>query len=112
MEGLPSRGTRRYAAKLQAHALFDRRFRRTLLRGGASDGFPLDWRVRSRRKDLSSDFALDARQGKAEPRDRPSTGESFVTEAKQRVNTRAIVASFVFTDLVAFSKGTASEQYA
>ena len=38
--------------------------------------------------------------------------EPFVTETAPRQTIRAIVASFLFTDLVGFSKKTAAEQYA
>jgi class 3 adenylate cyclase len=38
--------------------------------------------------------------------------EPFVTETAPRQTIRAIVASFLFTDLVGFSKTTAAEQYA
>ena len=39
-------------------------------------------------------------------------GEFAVTETKPHPPNRALVASFLFTDLVGFSKGTAAEQYA
>ena len=35
-----------------------------------------------------------------------------MTETESRPRNRALVASFLFTDLVGYSKGTASEQYA
>ncbi|HET7032325.1 MAG TPA: hypothetical protein VFJ48_04310, partial [Casimicrobiaceae bacterium] len=38
--------------------------------------------------------------------------ELAVTETESRPRNRALVASFLFTDLVGYSKGTASEQYA
>jgi class 3 adenylate cyclase len=41
-----------------------------------------------------------------------STRESVVTEPEQRSPTRTLVASFLFTDLVGFSIGSAAEQYA
>lgn len=40
-----------------------------------------------------------------------STGDFAVTETEPRLN-RTLVASFLFTDLVGFSTGTATEQYA
>ena len=40
------------------------------------------------------------------------TGELAVTETESRPRNRALVASFLFTDLVGYSKGTASDQYA
>jgi class 3 adenylate cyclase len=42
----------------------------------------------------------------------PETGELAVTETESRPRNRALVASFLFTDLVGYSKGAASEQYA
>jgi class 3 adenylate cyclase len=39
-------------------------------------------------------------------------GELVVTETKPHSPNRALVASFLFTDLVGFSKGTTAEQYA
>ena len=41
-----------------------------------------------------------------------SIGEFVVTETVPHPPVRALVASFLFTDLVGFSKGTAAEQYA
>src|SRR5256714_4329453 len=41
-----------------------------------------------------------------------STRESVVTETEPRSPTRTLVASFLFTDLVGFSIGSAAEQYA
>jgi len=41
-----------------------------------------------------------------------SIGEFAVTETEPRPSSRALVASFLFTDLVGFSIGTAAEQYA
>src|SRR5437762_2422179 len=41
-----------------------------------------------------------------------SIGESAVTTTERHPASRALVASFVFTDLVGYSKGTAAEQYA
>jgi hypothetical protein len=41
-----------------------------------------------------------------------STGEFVVTETEPRSPTRTLVASFLFTDLVGFSIGSAAEQYA
>jgi class 3 adenylate cyclase len=41
-----------------------------------------------------------------------SIGEFAVTETEPHPPTRALVASFLFTDLVGFSMGTAAEQYA
>jgi class 3 adenylate cyclase len=41
-----------------------------------------------------------------------STRESLVTETEPRSPTRTLVASFLFTDLVGFSIGSAAEQYA
>jgi class 3 adenylate cyclase len=41
-----------------------------------------------------------------------STGEFIVTETEPRSPTRTLVASFLFTDLVGFSIGSAAEQYA
>ena len=35
-----------------------------------------------------------------------------MTETERRPRNRALVASFLFTDLVGYSKGTAAEQYA
>src|SRR5262245_54532907 len=43
---------------------------------------------------------------------RDPTGELDVTETESRPRNRALVASFLFTDIVGYSKGTASEQYA
>jgi len=39
-------------------------------------------------------------------------GEFSVTETERHPTSRALVASFLFTDLVGYSKGTAAEQYA
>jgi class 3 adenylate cyclase len=39
-------------------------------------------------------------------------GEFAVTEAERHPTSRTLVASFLFTDLVGYSKGTAAEQYA
>ncbi len=39
-------------------------------------------------------------------------GEFAVTETEPHLPSRALVASFLFTDLVGYSKGTAAEQYA
>jgi class 3 adenylate cyclase len=39
-------------------------------------------------------------------------GELAVTEIESRPRNRALVASFLFTDLVGYSKGTAADQYA
>ena len=39
-------------------------------------------------------------------------GEFAVTETESRPQNRALVASFLFTDLVGYSKGTATDQYA
>jgi class 3 adenylate cyclase len=39
-------------------------------------------------------------------------GDLAVTETESRPRNRALVASFLFTDLVGYSKGTAAEQYA
>src|SRR6266568_6197684 len=41
-----------------------------------------------------------------------SIGEFAVTEIEPHLPSRALVASFLFTDLVGYSKGTAAEQYA
>jgi class 3 adenylate cyclase len=41
-----------------------------------------------------------------------STGDFAVTETEPRPPNRTLVASFLFTDLVGFSTGTAAEQYA
>jgi class 3 adenylate cyclase len=43
---------------------------------------------------------------------RAPIGELAVTETESRPRNRALVASFLFTDLVGYSKGTASDQYA
>mgnify|MGYP003694104127 CR=1 FL=1 len=42
----------------------------------------------------------------------PRIGELAVTETESRPRNRALVASFLFTDLVGYSKGTAADQYA
>ena len=43
---------------------------------------------------------------------RAKTGELAVTETESRPRNRALVASFLFIDLVGYSKGTAADQYA
>src|SRR5690349_16962543 len=57
-------------------------------------------------------FPLDYFPSQRHRRRETPTGEFAVTETERHPSSRALVASFLFTDLVGYSKGSAAEQYA